>query len=137
MSCADWTASCALTVSLSNRNMLFAFLFCRSERRPRGPISAGPGVECYAQSLLPVARNADFHLARFRFLALWHGHGQHAILVFGMNLLCVHRVGQGEAAAERPVAALDPQVVILGNRLLKLALPADCQQVVLDANIDV
>src|SRR5208337_3456864 len=61
---------------------------------------------------------------------------QHAIFVLGLNGFRVHGVCQSETAAERSEGTFHAQIIALVHCLLELALPANRQDVVLDANVE-
>src|SRR5215831_371300 len=84
-------------------------------------------------------------LLRLGFLTLRDAEGQHTVLVVGLYGLGVDGVGEREAAGERAIAALDAQIVLVlrlfagpgrAGDLFELALAADGQNVVLDANVE-
>src|SRR6202040_1989481 len=58
-------------------------------------------------------------------------------LVVGLDAVRIDGVGQREAAAERAVRTLYTQGVVLVQLLLELALPANGEDVVLHANVEI
>ena len=79
----------------------------------------------------------DFDLAGLGGFLLGKGHGQHAILEPGADLLGIESVGHGEAADEAAIAALDAVIPFAGFWLFELALAGDGQGLVFDADVDV
>ena len=75
-----------------------------------------------------------FGLASSRF---GQGDAQHAVLVLRLDLLRVDHGGQGEGAGEGAVGALHAVVALLLHLVVELALAAQGQHVVLDADVDV
>src|SRR6516164_6681486 len=86
---------------------------------------------------LSLDRHVDLDLLGLGFLALRNGEGQDAVFVIGLDGLGVHGVREREAAAEAAVGALDAQVVVFVHLLLELALAANREDVVLDADVEV
>src|SRR6516165_5515665 len=71
------------------------------------------------------------------FLTLGQGQGQNAVLVLGLNILRVDRIGQREGTRKAPVAPLDAMITLLFHVPLELALSADEQGLVFDADLDI
>src|SRR6516164_5368913 len=86
---------------------------------------------------LSLDRHVDLDLLGLGFLALRNGEGQDAVFVLGLDGLGTHGVREREAAAEAAVGALDAQVVVFVHLLLELALAANREDVVLDADVEV
>src|SRR5579864_3294656 len=100
-----------------------------------------PGVGPNPQPRTPnpgfLRRHFDFDLARLGGFLLRKGDGQYAVLVRGRDLLCIERVGNGEAADELTVIALDPVEALGGaGRGFEGALAGDGEGLVLDADVD-
>src|SRR5690349_16673358 len=91
----------------------------------------------FAAGLLARCRDVDLHLARLGFLALWKLDGQHAIFVLGCDRVGIDGVGQSEAPAEGTVGTLDAQVTVVLDVGFSLALAADGEHVVLNADVEI
>src|SRR5208282_4653177 len=135
---ASATASWALMVNLSRRTMTyrpFAILAPESLQTKREPGVCTPGSPGN-RGLLPVAYR-DLDLLRLCLLQFGQLHRQHAVLVLGLHRIQLHRVRQGEGAAEGAVVALHAESILFLEILLVLALAAQSERVVLDADVDV
>src|SRR5712664_3244338 len=140
-SCAACTASCALTVILSNLNIATSFPAPTTEKGlARWP---APFLTTVSRNLLRcgsghrLSSHVDLDLLGLGFLTLRDSQRQHAVLVIRLDRLGVHGVRQREAAGERTIGTLDTQVVVLVHVFRELALPADRQDVVLHADVQI
>src|SRR6266436_2662052 len=140
-SCAACTASWALTVIFSNLNIETSFPAHSTEKRlARWPAPLSSHSSC---ELLPCrsghrrGSHVDLDLLGLGFLTLRDTQRQDAVFVRGLDGFRIHGVRQREAAGERAVRALYPQIVLFAHILLKLALATNRQDVVLHADVQV
>src|SRR6266481_2029255 len=145
-SSAACTASCALTVIFSNRNITTSFQATATEKGA-GTTAQLPNLALLssARPALPAgggrghrrSRDVDLDLLRLGFLVLQDGQRQHAVLVVRLDGIRIHGVGQWEAAGEGTVRAFHAQVVLFVHFLLELAFSANGQDVVLPADVQI
>src|SRR5262245_11353949 len=82
-----------------------------------------------------LSAHVHLYLLRLGLFALRDGQRQHAVFIVGLDGFGVDRICQCKAASERAVAALYAQVVLLVGDFLELALSANGQNIVLDADV--
>src|ERR1700687_5136276 len=140
-SCALCTASWALTVIFSNRNITTSFPMPSTEKgRHTGQPSSLTTVSC---ELLPCGSghrrgcDVDLDLLGLGSLTLRDRQRQHAVLVIRLDRFSVDGVRQRETPREGTIGTLDTQALVFVHLLLELALPANRQNVVLHANIQI
>src|ERR1700756_776297 len=92
---------------------------------------ASPTRGCHCMRSHQMRCHIHLDLLGLRFLALRYAERQHAILIIGLDGLRLHRVRQRKAPAERAIAALDAQVVVLVHLTVELAFAANGEDVVL------
>src|SRR5216684_298371 len=144
-SCALCTASWALTVIFSNRNIRTSSFAIPVEKglapwpAPFLPLNRVARPELPSRSSRGRRRSpdVDLDLLRLGFLFLRDAQRQHAVLIVGLDRFRIHGVRQREAAGEGTIGALHAQVVLFVHFLLEFALAANRQNVVFHADVQI
>src|ERR1051326_3756193 len=105
------------------------------ERPPT--LDRSQGRRCQPLRKYTSASVPDGDLARLRFLAARQAHRENAVPEFRLHAARVDRVGQSERARTGAGHALAPMELRLLQAVVRPALSADRQRVVLDRQIDV
>src|SRR5664280_151462 len=92
---------------------------------------------CDVRGFNTLHRGLDLDLPRFGGLLLGERDGEHAILVGGIDLIGIERVGHGETAHEIAIAALDAMIALFVARGFEFALAGDGEGLVFHSHVDV